>query len=117
MIIFVHFYFPFSVHCYIIIYTYEERIEIVAFCIANANDYNLTANKYKVSYQQVYTWINKYNRGGYEALVDRRGKRKKLEDLSESEKIAAQLKLLESENRQEKEQRKYEIYKDAGNWK
>ena len=79
--------------------TYEERIEIVAFCIANANDYNLTANKYKVSYQQVYTWINKYNRGGYEALVDRRGKRKKLEDLSESEKIAAQLKLLESENR------------------
>ena len=38
--------------------TYEERIEIVAFCIANANDYNLTANKYKVSYQQVYTWIN-----------------------------------------------------------
>ena len=26
--------------------TYEERIEIVAFCIANANDYNLTANKY-----------------------------------------------------------------------
>ena len=79
--------------------TYEERIEIVAFCIANANDYNLTANKYKVSYQQVYTWINKYNRGGYGALVDRRGKRKKLEDLSESEKIAAQLKLLESENR------------------
>ena len=79
--------------------TYEERIEIVAFCIANANDYNLTANKYKVSYQQVYTQINKYNRGGYEALVDRRGKRKKLEDLSESEKIAAQLKLLESENR------------------
>ena len=79
--------------------TYEERIEIVAFCIANANDYNLTANKYKVSYQQIYTWINKYNRSGYEALVDRRGKRKKIEDLSESEKIAAQLKLLEAENR------------------
>ena len=79
--------------------TYEERIEIVAFCIANANDYNLTANKYKVSYQQIYTWINKYNRSGYEALVDSRGKRKKIEDLSESEKIAAQLKLLEAENR------------------
>ena len=25
--------------------TYEERIEIVSFCIANAQDYNLTANK------------------------------------------------------------------------
>ncbi|WP_394903713.1 transposase [Clostridium butyricum] len=79
--------------------TYEERIEIVAFCIANANNYNLAANKYNVSYQQVYTWINKYKQGGYEALVDRRGKRKKLEDLSESEKIAVQLKLLEAENR------------------
>ena len=85
--------------CLLLYTNTKQRIEIVAFCIANANDYNLTANKYKVSYQQVYTWINKYNRGGYEALVDRRGKRKKLEDLSESEKIAAQLKLLESENR------------------
>ncbi|WP_196049006.1 helix-turn-helix domain-containing protein [Clostridium saudiense] len=35
--------------------TYEERIEIVSFCIANAHDYNLTANKFNISYQQVYT--------------------------------------------------------------
>ncbi|WP_373897822.1 transposase [Haloimpatiens sp. FM7315] len=79
--------------------TYEERIEIVAFCIANANDYKLTANKYNVSYQQVYTWINKYKQGGYNTLVDRRGKHKNIEELSESEKIATQLKLLEAENR------------------
>ena len=26
--------------------TYQEKIEIVSFCIANANDFNLTANKY-----------------------------------------------------------------------
>ena len=32
--------------------TSDERIEIVSFCIANANDYNLTAENYKVSYQQ-----------------------------------------------------------------
>ena len=37
--------------------TYEERIEIVSFCIANAHDYNLTSNKFNVSYQQVYTWV------------------------------------------------------------
>lgn len=79
--------------------TYEERVEIVSFCIANANDFNLTANKYKVSYQQVYTWVKKYNKDGYDALVDRRGKHKTIEELSESEKIAAQLKLLEAENR------------------
>ena len=79
--------------------TYEERIEIVSFCIANAHDYNLTANKFNVSYQQVYTWVKKYNKDGYNALVDRRGKNKAFEELSESEKFSAQLKLLEAENR------------------
>lgn len=79
--------------------TYDERVEIVSFCIANANDYNLTVNKYNVSYQQVYTWVKKYNKNGYDALVDRRGKNKIFGELSESEKIAKQLKLLEAENR------------------
>ena len=79
--------------------TYEERIEIVSFCIANANDYNLAASKFNVSYQQVYTWVKKYNKDGYNALVDRRGKNKLFEELSESEKLSAQLKLLEAENR------------------
>lgn len=79
--------------------TYEERIEIVSFCIANAHDYNLTARKYDVSYQQVYTWVKKYNKNGYSALVDRRGKNKAFEELTESERFSAQLKLLEAENR------------------
>ena len=79
--------------------TYEERIEIVSFCIANAHDYNLTSNKFNVSYQQVYTWVKKYNKNGYNVLVDRRGKNKPFEELTESEKFSAQLKLLEAENR------------------
>lgn len=79
--------------------TYQERIEIVSFCIANANNYNLTSNKYKVSYQQVYTWVNKYNKNGSDALVDRRGKNTAFEELSETERISAQLKLLEAENK------------------
>lgn len=79
--------------------TYEERIEIVSFCIANAYDYNLTSNKFNVSYQQVYTWVKKYNKNGYNALVDRRGKNKPFEELTESERFSAQIKLLEAENR------------------
>lgn len=79
--------------------TYEERTEIVAFCIANNDNYQLTADKFQVSYQQVYTWTQKYKTKGYEALSDRRGKRKNPEELSESEKSAAQLKLLEAENK------------------
>ena len=78
--------------------TYEERTEIVAFCISNNDDYQATADKFKVSYQQVYTWVRKYEANGYEALMDRRGKRKEAVELTESEKLSAQLKLIESEN-------------------
>lgn len=67
--------------------TYEERMEIVAFCIANADDYKLAADKFNVSYQQVYSWIKKYRENGYSALVDRRGQHKTLDELDESENI------------------------------
>ncbi|WP_252243202.1 MULTISPECIES: transposase [unclassified Clostridium] len=79
--------------------TYEERIEIVSFCIANSNDYKLTADKFNVSYQQVYSWIKKYRENGYSALVDRRGKHKTLDELAESEKYFLELKLLKADNR------------------
>ncbi|OPX42860.1 IS2 repressor TnpA [Ruminiclostridium hungatei] len=78
--------------------TFEERVEIVAFCIADGNNYQKTADKFQVSYQQVYTWVKKYEEHGSEALSDRRGKHKSLEEMNESEKLAAHLKLLEAEN-------------------
>lgn len=79
--------------------TYEERMEIVSFCIANADDYKLAADKFNVSYQQVYSWIKKYRENGYSALVDRRGQHKTLEELDESERYSLELKLLKAENR------------------
>lgn len=79
--------------------SHEERVQIVAFCIANHDNYQFTAEKFQVSYQQVYTWVRKYKENGYDSLLDRRGKRKKPEELNETEKIAAQLKLLEAENK------------------
>lgn len=79
--------------------TYDERIEIVKFCIENQNDYNETALKFQVSYQQVYSWTNKYLKDGVGKLQDRRGKRKSEDEMSEVEKLRAQNKLLEAENR------------------
>lgn len=79
--------------------TYEERIEIVSFCIANNDNYQLTSEKFQVSYQQAYTWTNKYKVNGLDALVDKRGRRKEVADMSETEKLNAQLKLLEAENK------------------
>lgn len=79
--------------------TYDERVEIVKYCIEHQNNYAETAQKYQVSYQQVYMWTNKYESVGVEALQDRRGKRKDENEMSELEKLKAQNKLLEAENR------------------
>jgi transposase-like protein len=79
--------------------TYDERIEIVAFCIENNDNYQLTSDKYKVSYQQVYTWVKKYKENGCEALIDSRGKSKSAEEMSEKEKLETQIKLLKAQNK------------------
>jgi transposase-like protein len=79
--------------------TYEERVEIVAFCVSNNDNYQLASEQFQVSYQQIYMWVQKYRKNGYEALSDKRGKRKPTEELSEIEKVAAQLTLVEAENR------------------
>jgi len=55
--------------------TQEERLEIVRECIAGGNNYGAMALKYKVSYQQVYTWVKKYREMGEAGLEDRRGYR------------------------------------------
>ncbi|WP_100067724.1 helix-turn-helix domain-containing protein [Clostridium butyricum] len=81
--------------------TYKERIEIIKYCIENENNYAETAEKYRVSYQQVYSWIRKYQTQGIEALQDGRGKRKKESEMSELEKLKAKNKLLEAENRRQ----------------
>jgi Transposase and inactivated derivatives len=41
--------------------TLDERIEIVSYCIANGKDYNAVIEKYGVSYQQIYSWVRKYD--------------------------------------------------------
>ena len=79
--------------------TYDERVEIVKYCIEHQNDYAETAYKFQVSYQQVYSWTNKYLKYGVGKLQDRRGKRKSEDEMSEVEKLRAQNKLLEAENR------------------
>ncbi len=80
--------------------TCEERIEMVSHCISNGKDYGKTIEKYHVSYQQIYSWVRKYEEHGVEGLVDKRGKRKPLEEMNEVERLRAEVKLLEAANRQ-----------------
>jgi transposase-like protein len=53
----------------------EERIQIVKACMERGFDYGSVALEFKVSYQQVYTWVQKYKELGEAGLEDRRGKR------------------------------------------
>lgn len=80
--------------------TQEERVEIVSYCIANDKDYGKTIDRYGVSYQQIYSWVRKYEADGVDGLCDRRGKRKDEASMSEVEKLRARIKLKEAENYQ-----------------
>lgn len=55
--------------------TFNERVEIVHYCIMHNRNYGETAIKHQVSYQQVRNWVLKYDRMGEEGLKDRRGHR------------------------------------------
>lgn len=78
--------------------TLEERVTIVSNCIANNHDYEQTAEKYQVSYQQVYTWVRKYEKDGIESLKDLRGRTKPLEEMSEIEKLRYENRILKAKN-------------------
>ena len=76
--------------------TQEERTEIVAFCIENGKDYGLAIEKYGVSYQQIYSWVRKYEAKGVEGLVDRRGKAKPEDELTEADRLRMENKILQA---------------------
>ena len=86
--------------------TFEERIDIVKDYIESGTSYEEIAEKYGISYQQIYQWVRKYQEHGIDSLQDRRGKRKALENMTEIDRLRAELKIeqakvkhLELENR------------------
>jgi len=80
--------------------TLDERIEIVGYCIAKGKDYGAAIEKYGVSYQQIYSWVRKYESKGVDGLIDKRGKRKPLDEMTEVERLRAESKLLKAQNKQ-----------------
>lgn len=79
--------------------TFDERVEIVQYCIAHDHNYAETAAKYSISYQQARNYTIKYETGGVEALRDRRGRVKPMGELSELEKLRAENKILRAEKK------------------
>ena len=77
--------------------SFDERVEIVQYCIAHDHNYAETATKYEVSYQQARSYTVKYEADGIEALRDKRGRTKPLEEMSELEKLRAENRILRAE--------------------
>ena len=67
--------------------TIEERKEIVEYCIHHNRDYKGTASLYDVSYNQVYSWVRKYESNGEEGLTDKRGHHKTDDEVDELERL------------------------------
>lgn len=77
--------------------TFDERVEIVQYCIAHDHNYAETSEKYQVSYQQVRNYTVKYEAYGVETLRDNRGKKKSQDKMSELEMLRAENKILRAE--------------------
>ena len=56
---------------------------------------------YQVSYQQVYSWVRKYEAQGVESLRDKRGRTKPEGEMTELEKLRAENKLLKAQNKRQ----------------
>lgn len=86
--------------------TIEKRVQIVRECITGGKNYGEVALKHHVSYQQVRTWMLRFEQMGEAGLQDRRGQRKKdqaprteLEQVQiEIEQLKHKLYLAEMEN-------------------
>ena len=84
---------------------------VVKYCLEHDRDIKTTASLYKCSYHQVRSWVLKYEEDGEDGLLDRRGKRKTEDELSELEK--AQRKIAQLEREKEEFRKKYELLKKA----
>jgi len=78
--------------------TFEERMEIVRYCLDNGRNYQRTAEIFAVSYHQVYGWTKKYDADGVHGLEDRRGRTKQEEELTNEEKLERRIQQIEREN-------------------
>lgn len=68
---------------------------IVKYYLDHDKDYKTSYIKYSCKYTQLYQWVKKYERSGEEGLIDKRGKRKAEEELSELDKAQRKIAQLE----------------------
>lgn len=78
--------------------TQEEKIQMVKDYLNNGLSYKEAAEKYQVSYNNIYSWVQKYKKHGPDGLVDGRGRGKPDAIQTEEEKIRAENAALRARN-------------------
>lgn len=74
----------------------EEKIEIVKDCLANGLSYKESAKKYQVSYNNVYSWVKKYQIHGPQGLGDGRGRGKSESIQTDEDKLRTEIAALKA---------------------
>lgn len=78
--------------------TQENKVKIVKDCLNNSLSYKETAKKYSISYQNIYSWVQKYKVHGPEGLVDGRGRGKPHSIQTDEEKLHVENMVLKARN-------------------
>ncbi len=78
--------------------TQKERIEMVSYCMDHGMDYALVVEQYGVSYNQIYSWVKKFQESGVAGLEDHRGKKRLVSEMSEVEQLREENRLLRKQN-------------------
>src|SRR5699024_5695469 len=71
--------------------THDEKIKIVKTYLASNLSYKDAAEKYQVSYNNVYSWVQKYKEHGPAGLIDGRGRGKPDKIQTDEEKIRTEI--------------------------
>ncbi len=81
--------------------TFEERKEIVHYCLAHDKNYKETAKIYSLPYSRVFNMVKKYEQEGEEGIMDAKT-RNALHPLTETEKLRRENERLKKELKLEK---------------
>ena len=78
--------------------THDEKVKIVKDCLANGLSYKETAEKYRVPYNNVYSWVQKYKEHGPAGLIDGRGRGKPDSIQTDEERLRTEIEALKARN-------------------
>ncbi|MGO4936536.1 transposase [Fundicoccus sp. Sow4_H7] len=78
--------------------TQDEKIQIVKDYLTHGLSYKDTAEKYQVSYNNVYAWVQKYKQHGPDGLGDGRGRGKPNTIQTDEEKLRAEITEIKARN-------------------